>query len=197
MTVLEVKVAQSCRTLGTIRTVAHQAPLSVRFLRQNYWCWCWCWCWWFSLKGMSDSCDPMDHSPPGSCVLGIFPGKNTGVGCHFLLQGIFPTQGSNLSLLHGKQILYWLSHQGSTKNTGVDAVPFSRGSSWPQASNHGLQHCWQILYPLSYQWTLHSKMALKINWIQRGKWLVIPELCQKTGLWNVGQELLCGWKWLG
>ena len=35
-----------------------------------------------------------------------FSGKNTGVGCHFLLQGIFPTQGSNLDLLHCRQILY-------------------------------------------------------------------------------------------
>ena len=34
------------------------------------------------------------------------PGKNTGVGCHFLLQGIFPTQGSNPGLLHCRQILY-------------------------------------------------------------------------------------------
>ena len=42
-----------------------------------------------------------------------FPGKNTGVGCHFLLQGIFPTQGSNPCLLHCRQTLYHLSHQGS------------------------------------------------------------------------------------
>ena len=41
------------------------------------------------------------------------PGKNTGVGCHFLLQGIFQTQGSNLGLLKLRQILYHLSHQGS------------------------------------------------------------------------------------
>ena len=40
------------------------------------------------------------------------PGKNTGVGCHSFLQGIFPTQGSNLGLLHCRQILYLLSHQG-------------------------------------------------------------------------------------
>ena len=44
-----------------------------------------------------------------------FPGKNTGVGCHFLLQGIFPNQGSNPSLLHCRQILYHLSHQGIPK----------------------------------------------------------------------------------
>ena len=41
------------------------------------------------------------------------PGKNTGVGCHFLLQGIFPTQGSNPSPLHCRQIRYRLSHLGS------------------------------------------------------------------------------------
>ena len=43
-----------------------------------------------------------------------FPGNNTGEGCHFLLQGIFLTQGSNLGLLHCRQILYCLSHQGSS-----------------------------------------------------------------------------------
>ena len=42
-----------------------------------------------------------------------FPGKDTGVGCHFLLQGIFQTQGLNPSLLHCRQILYWLSYKGS------------------------------------------------------------------------------------
>ena len=40
------------------------------------------------------------------------PGKNTTVGCHSLLQGVFPMQGSNLDLLHCRQILYRLSHQG-------------------------------------------------------------------------------------
>ena len=41
------------------------------------------------------------------------PGKNTGVGCHFLLQRIFLTQGSNLCLRHCRQILYNRNHQGS------------------------------------------------------------------------------------
>ena len=58
-------------------------------------------------------CNPMEHSPPGSSVHGDSPGKNTGVGCHALLQGIFPTQGSNPGLLHCRWILYQLSHQGS------------------------------------------------------------------------------------
>ena len=42
-----------------------------------------------------------------------FPGKDTGVICHFLLQGIFPTQGSSPGLLQCRQSLYWLSYQGS------------------------------------------------------------------------------------
>ena len=45
-------------------------------------------------------CDPMDCSLPGSSVHGDSPSKNTEVCCHFLLPSIFPTQGSNLSLLH-------------------------------------------------------------------------------------------------
>ena len=40
-----------------------------------------------------------------------FPGNSTGVDCHFLLQRIFPTQGSNPGLLHCRQMLYGLSHQ--------------------------------------------------------------------------------------
>ena len=44
-----------------------------------------------------------------------FPGKSTEVGCLFFLQGIFPTQGSNPGLLHCRQTLYPLSHQGSPR----------------------------------------------------------------------------------
>ena len=47
------------------------------------------------------------------------PGKNTEVGCHSLLQGIFPTQGLNPSLLHCRQILYYLTHQGSSQPSGM------------------------------------------------------------------------------
>ena len=51
-------------------------------------------------------CDPEDCIPPGSPVHEESPGKNTGVGCHALLQGIFPNQRSNPSLLHCRWILY-------------------------------------------------------------------------------------------
>ena len=55
-------------------------------------------------------CDPLDTRllHPWD-----FLGKSTGVGCHFLLQGIFPTQGSNPGLPHCRQTLYCLSHQES------------------------------------------------------------------------------------
>ena len=58
-------------------------------------------------------CDPAGCSPPGSPRPWSFAGKNTGVGCHFLLQVIFPTQGSNPSLAHCRQMLHHLSYQGS------------------------------------------------------------------------------------
>ena len=55
-------------------------------------------------------CDPMDCSPSGSSVNGDSPGKNTGVGCYALLQGIFPTQVLNPGLPHRRLILNHLSH---------------------------------------------------------------------------------------
>ena len=58
---------------------------------------------------VSDSLRPRGLYLPGSSVHGDSPGENTGVGDHALLQGIFPTQGSNprlLRLLHCGQILY-------------------------------------------------------------------------------------------
>ena len=61
-------------------------------------------------------CNPMDCSLPGSSVHGNSPGKNTGVGCHALLQGIFPIQESNPGLPHCTQILYSLSHQRSPRS---------------------------------------------------------------------------------
>ena len=58
-------------------------------------------------------CDPMGCSLTSLLRQWDFPGKSTGVGCHFFLQGIFPTQGLKLDLLHCRQMFYHLSHQGS------------------------------------------------------------------------------------
>ena len=56
-------------------------------------------------------CNPVDCNPPSCSVHGDSPGKTTGVGCHTLFQGIFPTQGANPALPKCRQILYQLSHQ--------------------------------------------------------------------------------------
>ena len=63
---------------------------------------------------VSDSLWPHGLSPTRLLAPWNSPGKNTGVGCLFLIQGIFPAQGSNLGLLHHRQILYHLSHQEDT-----------------------------------------------------------------------------------
>ena len=58
-------------------------------------------------------CDPMNCTPLGSSVHSWdSPSKNSGVGSHSILQGIFLTQGSNTGLLQCRQILYHLTHQG-------------------------------------------------------------------------------------
>ena len=62
---------------------------------------------------VSDSLHPHGLQPTRLLCPWDSSDKNTGVGCHFLLQGIFPTQGSNPGLPHCRQILYYLSHQGS------------------------------------------------------------------------------------
>ena len=101
-------------------------------------------------------CDRMDM--PGYSVNGDSPGKNTGVGCHTLFQGIFPTQGSNQGLLHCRQILYqlrvireapvqcclrsfslaclpclgWGLDLGSTTALPLGPWAFWRGFTWPK-----------------------------------------------------------------
>ena len=60
------------------------------------------------------------------------PGQNTGMGSLSLLQGIFPTQGSNPGLSHCGQILYQLSHKATPRILEWVAYPFSRGFSPPR-----------------------------------------------------------------
>ena len=61
-----------------------------------------------------------------------FSGQNTGMGSLSLLQGIFPTQGSNPGLLHCRPILYQLSPKENPRTLEWVAYLFSRGSSWPR-----------------------------------------------------------------
>ena len=125
-------------------------------------------------------CNPMDCSLPGSSVHVDSLGKNTGVGCNALLQGIFPTKGSNQHLLqvpHESED----AHSCPTlcnpmeparlpcpwdfpgKNTGVGCHFLLQGIFLTQGSNSGLPHCRQTLYHLSHLGIpsfLHSREIL-------------------------------------
>ena len=114
---------------------------------------------------LSDSLRPRGlYSPWNS------PGQNTGMGICSLLQGIFPTQGSNPGLPHCRQILYQLSHQGSPRITAVGSLSLLQPIFPTQKSNQGLLHCRQILYQLSNQGSPNSCRGLteknKILWNQ-------------------------------
>ena len=130
---VKVKSLSRVQLLGTPWTAAYQAPPSMRFPRQEYWSgvplpspWytlendknsvpllslrCWC----LVTKSCLTLCDPMDCSPPGSSVHGISQARTlTGVGCHFLLQGIFLTQGPVSPALEAASLP--LSHQGGRR----------------------------------------------------------------------------------
>ena len=111
----------------------------------------------------------MECSPLGSSVHGDSSGKNTGVGCHALLQGIFPTQGLNLGLLHCRQILYHLSHQGSPRILEWVAYPFSRESSWPR--NWTRVSC--IVGGFSTTWATRDDLMSLDAPISYGVWLFL------------------------
>ena len=74
----------------------------------------------------------MDSSPPDFFVHGDSSGKNTGMGCHALLKGIFLTQRPNPGLPHCRRIFYCLSHQRSPRILEWVAYPFSTGCSQPR-----------------------------------------------------------------
>ena len=80
------------------------------------------WKWKWSCSVMSDSLRSHGLLSPRLLCPRDFPGKSIGVGCNFLLQGIFLTQGSNPGLLLCRQMLYPLSHQGSPKLDDYVAV---------------------------------------------------------------------------
>ena len=90
---------------------------------------------------MSDFLQPHGLQPARLLCPCDFPGKNIGVGCHFFLQGISSIQGSNLDLLHCRQILYCLSHQGRLNlRLGFEkSGPFHPAFCFSQAQSLHLQ----------------------------------------------------------
>ena len=94
---------------------------------------------------MSDSLRPHGLKPTRLFCLWDSPGKNTGVGCHVLLQRILPTQELNPGFLHCQQILYCLSHQGSpTRNRTIilKSLKYCEKPKWDTETGRG-QMLWQ------------------------------------------------------
>ena len=82
-----------------------------------------------------------------------FPGKDTRVGCHFLLQGIFLTQRSNPGLLHCRQILYWLSYK-------ADLILFGFWLHWVFIATHRLS-----LVAASRDYPLLQCLGFSLWWV--------------------------------
>ena len=78
-------------------------------------------------------------------------GQNPGVGSLYLLQGIFPAQGSNPGLLHCRWILLPAEPQGKPKNTRVGSLSLLQWIFLTQELSRGLLHCRQILYQPSHR----------------------------------------------
>ena len=100
-------------------------------------------------------CNPMDCSPPGTPIHGNSPVQNTGVGCHALLQGIFPGIKPRSPALQVDSLPS--EPLGKPMNTGVGSLSLFQGILLTQASNQGLLYCKWILYQLgcSDQFSLH------------------------------------------
>ena len=103
-------------------------------------------------------CNPMDCSPPGSSIHGIFQARVLEwVAISFSRWVIFLTLGSKPSLPHCRWILYQLNHKGTSpwnspgQNIGVGSLSCLQGIFPTQGSNPSLPHYRQILYQLSHQ----------------------------------------------
>ena len=90
--------------------------------------------------------DPMDCSLPGTSVHGDSLGKNTRVGCHALLQGIFPNQGLNPGLLYCRQILYQLSHKERPRQYGTGTKTEIQINGTNRKSRDKPTHLWTPIF---------------------------------------------------
>ena len=122
----------------------------------------------------------MGYIPLGSSVHGDSPGKNTGVGCHVLLQGIFPIQGTNPGVSHCRWILYHLNHQGSPRILEWVAIP-----SLADLPDPGIEPGSPALQVYSLPTELSGKPwnLSKINFIKESKDAVSSTTDTLVGAW--------------
>ena len=93
-----------------------------------------------------------------------FPGKNTRVGCHALLQGNLPNPGIKPRSPALQADSLPSVSPGKPKNTGVGILSLLQGIFLTQQSNQGFLHCGQILYQLSYQGSPSAANFLAMIW---------------------------------
>ena len=126
---------------------------------------------------------PWTVTRQGFSIHGDSPGKNTGVGCHALLQRIFPTQQSNPGLPHCRMILHWLSHQESPGNTYVSSIPLLLCKSTQRPQNTGSKSGnWKVQSQLTVSFQVRANVLppLEMWWghgVQDqswGKFRIIP-----------------------
>ena len=123
------------------------------------------------LKSESESSSIMPHSlkPHGLYSPWNFPRQNTGVDSRSLLQGIFPTQGSNPGLPHCSQILYPLSHQGHPRTLEWVAISFSNAWKW-KVKGKSLS-CVRLL---ATPWTAAYQAPLSMGFSRQEYWSGLP-----------------------
>ena len=109
---------------------------------------------------MSYSLQPYEVQPPRLLCLWDSPGKNTGEGCHALLQGIVPTQGLNLCLLHCRRILL------TAEPPGKPLVP------------------WLGIWPVTLQWK-YGVLTLDLQGIPCSRFFSSSVLGLSCGIWGV------------
>ena len=154
---------------------------------------------------VSDSLRPHGLQPARLLCPWNSPGKNPGVRSHSLLQGTFPTQGSNPGLLHWRQILYYLSHQEPACQAWdiIDSSPIPELGRSP-GGGHGnpLQYSWEGEFSLF--WRIPQieeptdrgcgRLHLQVTWVGHNwkdlacKYRQFPEIC---GVWVCMFLCLC------
>ena len=146
-----------------------------------------------SCSVVSDSLLPHGLQPAKFFCPWDSPGKHTGVGCHDLLQGIFPTQESNPGLLHCRQMLYQLSHQGSPGILEWVAYHFSRGTSRPRNRNR-VSCTAGVVFT---NWTTQDRIQLVFCPIPLSSWSspFRPGTMAVEG-WEPRQDAKLTWAWI-
>ena len=190
------KLLSRVQLLATPWTVARQAALSMGFPRQEYWSGLPCpppgdlpnpgikpaslmspaladgfptsgATWEAPKYHVLTLFNPMDCSLPGSSVYRDSPCKNTIVGCHSFLQGIFLTQELNPGLLYWRQILYHLSHQRFSQNT----IWFSKSTAGYISKESKNTNSKKYMQPNVQICIIHNSQDVEATYVSTKKWM--------------------------